>query len=121
MSYVMDSMSSDKTAQNDRCALICLDCQRICSETISFCLQKGDGFLELAPIQNLLECVQDCKTTAGFLLLGSNFYPRSCSSCADSCLRCAEECEQHDYEKLQECAEICRKCAEACREVSLNF
>lgn len=106
-----------ETELNDRCALICLDCQRHCAEAVSFCLQKGDDFLEVAPIQTLLECMHDCKTTAGFLLLGSSFYPRSCQSCAEACLQCAEACEQFEYEQLLECAKICRSCAEACQEV----
>lgn len=102
-----------------QCIDNCLECQSICLQTVTHCLQKGGKHAEANHIRTLLDCAEICATSAGFMLRGSDLHARTCAVCAEVCERCAVSCEaMADDAMMKECAEICRRCAESCREMA---
>ncbi|HEX6980284.1 MAG TPA: four-helix bundle copper-binding protein [Alphaproteobacteria bacterium] len=103
-----------------RCIEDCLDCFRICTETIAHCLQKGGRHAEANHIRLLQDCADICETAATFMMRRSDLHVRTCAVCAETCLRCAEDCDRlADDEQMRRCAEVCRRCAESCRQMSM--
>ena len=100
------------------CIQNCLDCHRICLETVQQCLQMGGKHAEANHIRMLLDCAQICITSADFMSRGSEFHGLTCGVCAEICQRCADECERIGGDFMQRCAEICRRCAESCRQMA---
>lgn len=103
----------------ENCIQNCLECYRVCAETIQHCLKKGGEHASPAHIKTLMDCVEICRTSADFMIRGSELHALTCGVCAEICRRCAEECERmSDDEQMQRCAEVCRRCAESCEEMS---
>src|SRR5689334_3069499 len=95
-----------------RCIQDCLDCHRICLESVNHCLGLGGKHAEATHIRTMLDCADICATAAAFMLRGSEYYARTCGVCAELCAACAESCQNvdpHD-QTLQQCAEMCRRC-----------
>ncbi len=102
-----------------QCVEDCLECHRICEETITYCLEKGGKHADPKHIRILRDCAEICKTAADFMLHGSELQPRTCAVCAEACELCAKSCEQFaNNDIMQTCVEICRKCAESCRKLA---
>ena len=102
----------------ERCISECLDCHRICLQTVQHCLEKGGKHASPEHIRLLLDCAEICQTSANFMLRGSPLHRRTCAVCAEVCTRCAESCEAIDGEQLDDCAEACRSCAESCAQMA---
>ncbi len=103
----------------EQCVDLCLECHHICIETITHCLQKGGKHADPKPIQLLRDCAEICRTSADFMLHGSDLHPSTCAVCAEACQRYAESCEQMaDDEMMKACADICRRCAESCQQMA---
>ena len=108
-----------KSPEMENCIQACLDCYRICTETVAYCLQMGGKHAEVKHIQVLLACAEICRTSANFLLLGTDLHTQTCAACAAVCVQCAESCERMaDDAQMSTCAEICRRCAESCRQMA---
>ena len=99
------------------CGQICLDCLRICSETISGCLSKGGKHAHVGQITVLMDCILVCETTANFLNRGSELSTKICEVCVEACERCAKSCEGWGDAEMDKCADECRSCAEGCRSM----
>jgi Domain of Unknown Function (DUF326) len=114
------SPTFEPNQQMQQCIQNCLDCHRICSETITYCLQLGGAHAEVKHISLLLDCADICQTSANFMIRGSEMHRRICGVCSDICDRCAADCERMgiDDVQLKTCAEICRRCAESCRQMA---
>lgn len=107
-----------KSPEMENCIQSCLDCYRVCTETVAYCLQAGGKHAEANHIQVLLACAEICQTSANFLLLGTPLHTQTCAACAVVCAQCAESCEQMGNDALMNaCAEVCRRCAESCRQM----
>ncbi len=101
------------------CILNCTDCHRVCSETVTYCLQQGGAHAEAAHIRLLLDCAEICQTSADFMIRGSELHRQSCAVCAEICERCAQDSERFgDDPQMQTCADICRRCAASCRQMA---
>jgi hypothetical protein len=101
------------------CIQECQDCQRICLETAATCLELGGKHAEAEHMQLLLACAEICRTSAAFMMLGSDLHGETCGVCATVCDRCAESCDQlGEDESMRACAEACRRCARSCREMA---
>lgn len=101
------------------CIQNCLECHRICQETVMYCLQQGGHHAEPQHMQLLLNCTEICQTSAHFMLTGSDLHPRTCAVCAEVCTRCADSCAQMgDDAQMQACAEACRRCASTCQQMA---
>jgi hypothetical protein len=108
------------TDQMQRCIDLCLNCHRICVETVSHCLSMAGRHTEARHIRVLLDCAQICATSADFMLRESEFHARTCGVCAELCTACADSCQEvgpHDI-NMQRCIQACRKCADACRRMA---
>jgi hypothetical protein len=102
-----------------RCIRNCLNCHSLCEVTAMHCLHLGGSYAAPDHIRLLLDCAEICRTSAGFMLRGSDLHPRTCAVCAEVCQRCAEECERFgDDAQMRSCAEACRICATSCREMA---
>lgn len=107
------------TGEMRKCIEECLDCYKICLETMTHCLTKGGKHAEAQHIRLLMDCANICNTSANFMLLGSEYHTRTCEICAEICEKCAEDCEEMaDDQLMKQCAEACRNCAEACRHMA---
>lgn len=104
----------------EACIQACLDCHRICLQTVAHCLQQGGKHAEPAHLRLLMDCAQTCLTSADFMLRGSTFHGRTCGVCAEVCDACAADCERIDPNDamMKACAEACRRCAESCRKMA---
>jgi hypothetical protein len=104
-----------------KCIHNCLNCQSICLNTITYCLQKGGIYAEPTQINLILDCAEICHTSANFMLRTSDLYAYICAICAVVSDRCAQECEKlSDDPQMKMCAQICRHCAESCRRIALE-
>ncbi|MCG3163149.1 MAG: putative cysteine-rich protein YhjQ [Acidobacteria bacterium] len=102
-----------------QCIQECLDCHKICLETLSYCLQKGGQHAEVRRVSVLTTCAEVCQTSANCMVLGTDLYKFTCVACAEVCVQCATVCEQIGGDpRLQACAEACRRCAESCRQTA---
>lgn len=101
------------------CTENCIECHRVCLETVLWCLQEGGDHAVASHIKLLLDCAEICQTSANFMVRGSDFHTRTCRVCAEICERCAESCEQMgEGELMRQCVEACRRCARSCREMA---
>lgn len=119
----LETMSSHAEPQAgsvmQMCIQNCLDCHRICLQTITHCLQKGGKHAAPEHIRLLWDCAEICQTSANFILRGSSFHGDTCNVCAEICRACAEDCANFpDDEEMQACADMCRRCAESCQEMA---
>lgn len=104
------------TQEMERCVQNCLDCYRLCMETVAHCLRMGGEHASPEHIGQLLDCAALCRTAAELMLRGSSLHPATCGVCAEACRACAESCERiaGDDELMRRCAEACRRCADSC-------
>lgn len=101
------------------CITNCLECHRICLETIQHCLGKGGKHAEAAHIRLMMDCAQICAVSADFMIRGSQYHKITCDACAQLCEACAKSCEaMADDAAMKRCAEICRRCTESCRQMA---
>jgi hypothetical protein len=98
----------------------CMDCHRICVETITHCMTMGGKHAEPAHIRVMADCAQICIAAADFMLRSSDFHSRTCGVCAELCVACADSCQRIDPHDrtMSQCVEICRRCADSCRRMA---
>lgn len=102
------------------CIQECIECHRICQDTIHYCLQQGGEHAEPDHVRLLLDCAQICQTAADFMMRNSDLHPVICEACAEVCQQCFESCDQFDHDApMRTCAEACRRCAEACQQIAV--
>lgn len=102
-----------------QCIQDCLDCYRSCYETVPYCSSMGGAHAEADHLRRLADCSDLCRTTAQFMMRGSDWHGKVCAVCAEICERCAEDCERFgDDTQMRACADACRRCAQSCREMA---
>jgi hypothetical protein len=70
-------------------------------------------------VRLLLDCAEICRTSADFMIRGSELHPHICRACAAVCARCADECDAMGEDPyMAACSEICRRCALSCAEMA---
>ena len=115
-------MANQETTFNadlEDCIDICLECYRVCVETLQHCLRMGGSYAELARIRRLSDCVQISQVSADFMIRGSELHAETCAACAEICGRCAEDCATFtDDDQMQDCAEACTRCAQSCARMA---
>jgi hypothetical protein len=100
------------------CIQICNECHRVCLETAQHCLQTGGAHARPDHIRTLLDCADICRTSADFMVRGSQHHAVTCRACAEICGVCADSCEQLGGADMERCAEVCRRCAESCARMA---
>jgi hypothetical protein len=115
-------LAMETSAMNEQmqsCIQECLDCHRVCLETITHCLEKGGRHAEPDHIRLLMDCAEICQTSANFMLRGSDLHPMTCEVCAEVCAECADDCERFEGDaQMQNCAAACRSCSEMCQTMA---
>jgi hypothetical protein len=107
------------TEQMQDCIQQCLTCQRVCLETLAYCLDKAGPHAETAHIRLLLDCADICQTSANFMMRGSELHILTCEVCADICAECADDCESFEGDpRMRECERMCRACADSCQALA---
>ena len=108
------------TSEMRECIQNCLNCHSICLETMQHCLTLGGKHSEARHIGMLASCAEICRTSAAFMLSGSEFHHRTCGVCAEVCRACAQDCSEMAAgdETMTRCAEMCRRCAESCQRMA---
>jgi len=98
----------------------CTQYHATCIATIQHCLGMGGRHASRDHIRLMADCAQICRTSADFMIRGSDLHPLTCGVCAEVCQRCADDCEQMSGADatMKRCAEICRRCAESCRQMA---
>jgi hypothetical protein len=97
----------------------CLRCHEVCLSTIPYCLEQGGRHATEAHVTLLYDCAAICRTSADFMLRGSDEHARLCAVCAALCHRCADACDMFaDDEVMRACAGACRACAATCERMT---
>lgn len=112
---------SSKQVDGDmrRCIQECRDCEALCLQTLSYCLEKGGAHAAADHVRALIDCAKTCSVGADFMLRGSPLHTKTCGTCAEACRVCAESCEKMgDDPRMKACAEACRRCADSCRKMA---
>ena len=113
----MPDRNVTKDLQN--CIVLCGECHEVCLRTVTHCLDKGGRHAAPGHIRLLLDCAEICRTSADFMLRGSDLYSVTCGACAEVCDRCTEDCRRlADDDAMRHCAEICERCAELCHQMA---
>jgi len=108
-----------QNASMDSCITNCLDCHRVCLETVSHCLAKGGDHAEASHIALLLTCADICQTSANAMLHKASVHNVTCGACAEICRQCAQACEAMASDTVMKtCAETCKRCASTCQEMA---
>lgn len=106
-------------SEMQECIENCGECERVCHETVSDCLEKGGRHAEAAHVRLLLDCADICHTSAAFMARGSEHHRSVCNTCMDVCEACASSCARFEQdEMMRTCADMCRRCAESCRRMA---
>ena len=94
-----------------------LDVFRLCTETLNYCLDKGEEFTGRQHLRLLKECAEVARLTATFLIEESPYAVDLCEVCAKLCDACAVSCYGIDEQdgQLMICRAACNECAETCR------
>ena len=98
----------------------CTNCHRVCLETAArhFAGQSAPK-LDGPMVRLLLDCADICRTSADFMIRGSDLHQHTCRAGAAICARCADECDRMGADPyMAACAEICRRCAASCAEMA---
>ncbi len=100
-----------------RCIAICNECHDTClSEATRHCLEAGGRHVEPAHMRLMIACAEMCRTSAHFMLTGTDLHRRTCAVCAEVCEACADSCAE--VGEMDRCVEVCRRCAEHCRKMA---
>ncbi|TAE59157.1 MAG: four-helix bundle copper-binding protein [Nostocales cyanobacterium] len=112
---MMVMLTESMTTEMQTCMNACMECHKICLETMTYCMIKGGKHVDMGIIGILRDCSEICMMCMNMMMGGSEFTSRTCMLCAEMCERCASACETiSNDKKMSECAASCRKCAETC-------
>lgn len=106
------------TQEMSVCIDECIDCSKVCTETIAHCLEMGGKHAEHKHISLLQLCAQICHVSANAMLSGSELHTETCGACAAICDACAESCSALGGTEMERCAEACRSCVDSCKAMS---
>lgn len=109
-------MSTDKT-----CIAECMECHRVCMETLTHCFSEGKSYVEATHLQLLLDCSQICQTATDFMIRQSDLVCRTCEIAAYVCEKTSVSCERwaSSDPQMKRCMEVCSRCGECCRKVMM--
>ncbi|MBP1857291.1 four-helix bundle copper-binding protein [Rhizobium herbae] len=99
------------------CVDNCLACYRECLlMAMGHCLEMGGKHTEPQHFKLMMACAEICRTSAHFMLIGSEHHKHVCGQCAEICAQCAEDCER--VGDMESCVGACRRCAESCTKMA---
>ena len=105
------------SAEMKSCIDNCLNCYQMCLSTaMGQCLEAGGKHTESEHFSLMMGCAEICRTSAHFMLIGSDLHKRTCRLCSEICEQCAADCDR--VGDMKECADTCRRCAESCKKMA---
>lgn len=108
---------NDLSPEIKACIEQCLRCHSVCLGTaMNHCLETGGRHTEPAHFRLMMTCAEMCRTSASFMLIGTEHHRQTCGLCAEICEACARSCEE--VGDMDECVAECRRCAETCRQMA---
>ncbi len=108
------------TKEMQMCMDECMACNRMCMQTMTYCMMMGGQYMEGPVMSMMQDCVLMCRTCADFMMNGSAMCAKVCAMCAEMCMRCAMECEKFmDDAQMMACAKALRECAMACEKMMM--
>ena len=116
----MASPRTQRAYTMEQCIDNCTNCHRICLETAARHFRgERSPRLDESLVRLLLDCAEICRTSADFMIRGSELHPHTCRACAAVCARCADECDRMGEDPyMAACSEICRRCALSCADMA---
>lgn len=107
------------TKMMQECIQHCMECHRVCTETVSHVLHGGHAHNEASHLIALLDCAQMCGLHADFMARRSPHHRHLAKECAEICTACAVLCTAHpDADgQMEKCAQVCRVCADHCTKM----
>jgi hypothetical protein len=106
------------SAEMQQCNAVCVECYRMCMETLSYCLQRGGAHADESLVRLLLDCADLCRLSNDLLVRRSDWHGRLSSLCAEACAQCARRCAEFpDDAQMAACAEVCLRCASTCKRM----
>jgi hypothetical protein len=109
----MNHQSPDMQA----CIDACLKCYSVClGMAMNHCLEAGGKHVEPRHFRLMMACAEICRTSAHFMLIGTEHHRHTCRECAEICEECAADCER--VGDMEDCVKACRACAEQCRKMA---
>ena len=109
----MHKMSSQMQA----CIDACLKCYQTClGGAMNHCLEMGGKHVEPGHFRLMMACSEICRTSAHFMLIGSEHSKHVCKECAEICDQCGKECES--LGGMADCVAACRLCADSTRKMA---
>ena len=110
-------MANQLTPEMQRCIDACLHCYRTCLyDAMNHCLETGGEHVKPDHFRLMINCADICRTSADFMLSGSDVVGFVCAACADVCDACAASCRR--LGDMDECVKACEQCAQSCRRMS---
>jgi len=99
-----------------KCIKNCLNCSRVCLETLARCLSNGkNGMASGKHLSALQLCADTCQLSARMMIADSEFHHQACELTFEVATACAELCERFEDAEMVHCADVCRRCAESCQ------
>jgi hypothetical protein len=106
-------------AEMENCIANCMNCHRVCEQTMVHCIKKGGPHAAPEHLATLRDCAQICATSADFMIRSSPRHALTCGVCATICEQCADDCARMaDDEQMRHCVDACRRCAESCHQMA---
>ena len=94
------------SSEMQSCIDECLRCYSSCLGTaMSHCLEMGGRHVEPKHMRLMMACAEICRTSAHFMLIGTEHHKHTCRECAE-------------IGGMDECVAACRRCAESCRKMA---
>lgn len=116
-----DEVSKNFRRQMQLSADHCLECFRACSEAMAHTIDLRRQHWEHEHYRILLDCIDVCKTTAGFLIRQSDYYKDICSVCALICKETTKCCQEFGNDPFMlKAGDIASKCAKSCLALTQN-
>jgi hypothetical protein len=114
-------MPGGKMASIEEGIAECMECHRVCTETLTYCLRQGKAYVEPSHVQLLIDCAQICQTTADLMTRGSDVACQMCEVAAYVCERTAVSCERwaSTDSQMKRCADACSRSGENCRKIMM--
>jgi hypothetical protein len=110
-------MHHQQSSDMKSCIQECLACYQECLSTaMNHCLEMGGKHTEPTHFKLMMACAEICRTSAHFMLIGSEHHKHVCRECAEICAQCAEDCER--VGDMETCVSACRRCAESCTKMA---
>lgn len=95
---------------------ICLNCYKTCFTHAMMSAGAIGGHVTPPHFELLMACSSICKTSADLMIIGTEYYKRTCLECAQICRECAARCSK--VTGMEECADACTQCATSCEQIA---